>query len=55
MTISLMKEYLKVNGKDIKLSPGMSITAEIKTGTRRVIEFLISPIKKVINESARER
>lgn len=50
-----MKEYLKVNGKDIKLSPGMSITAEIKTGTRRIIEFLLSPIQKVVNENARER
>jgi hemolysin D len=29
--------------------------AEIKTGHRRVIEFLLSPVQKAANESLRER
>lgn len=34
---------------------GMNITAEIKTGQRRVIEYLLSPIQKAGSESLRER
>ncbi|WP_289624996.1 hypothetical protein [Paracidovorax avenae] len=42
-------------GKDIKPAPSMNLTAEIKTGQRRVIEYLLSPIQKAGNESLRER
>jgi hemolysin D len=31
------------------------VTAEIKTGKRRVIEFLWSPVQKTVHESLRER
>ena len=43
------------NGKRIRLSPGMNLTAEIKTGQRRVIEYLLSPIQRATAESLRER
>ncbi len=46
---------IDVDGKKIRLSPGMNVTAEIKTGQRRVIEYLLSPIQKVVGESMRER
>jgi hemolysin D len=46
---------IDVDGKPIRLSPGMNVTAEIKTGKRRVIEFLMSPIQRAGNESLRER
>jgi len=36
-------------------SPGMAISAEIKTGSRRVIEFLLSPLLRYKQESLRER
>jgi hemolysin D len=39
----------------IRLAPGMNISAEIKTGKRRVIEYLLSPIQKAGSESLRER
>jgi hemolysin D len=38
-----------------KLSSGMQVSAEIQTGQRRVIEYLLSPIVKHIDESLRER
>lgn len=44
-----------VDGKTVKLSPGMNLTAEIKTGRRRIIEYLLSPIQRASNESMRER
>ena len=43
------------DGKRVNLSPGMNITAEIKTGQRRVIEYLLSPVQRAGSESLRER
>ena len=42
---------IRVKEKDVPLSPGMAVTAEIKTGERRVIEFFISPFIKHVDES----
>jgi hemolysin D len=39
----------------IKLSPGMNVTAEVQTGRRRLIEYLIEPVWKRIDESIKER
>lgn len=54
-TLTLKATQIDVDGKAIRLSPGMNLTAEIKTGQRRVIEFLLSPIQRAGNESLRER
>lgn len=53
--IKLNEKSIRVDGKDIKLSYGMGLTAEIKTGQRKVIEFFLSPIIKHLDEGARER
>lgn len=37
------------------LLPGMQLTAEIKLGERTVLEYLLSPIRKVAAEAGRER
>lgn len=55
VTLNLNATSIDVDGKPIKLSPGMNLTAEIKTGKRRVIEFLLSPVEKATSESLRER
>lgn len=55
VTISLAQTQIDVDGKMIRLAPGMNLTAEIKTGKRRVIEYLLSPIQKAGSESLRER
>lgn len=34
---------------------GMSVTAEVRTGERSVISYLLSPIARAVNESGRER
>jgi hemolysin D len=39
----------------LPLEPGMSVTAEIKTGKRRVIEYLLSPLLRYRHEGLRER
>ncbi|MDA7415011.1 HlyD family type I secretion periplasmic adaptor subunit [Xenophilus arseniciresistens] len=55
VTLNLHATTLDVDGRPIKLSPGMNLTAEIKTGKRRVIEFLLSPLQRAGSESLRER
>jgi hemolysin D len=54
-TLTLAANHIDVDGKPIKLSPGMNLTAEIKTGRRRVIEYLLSPVQSHVGESLRER
>jgi hemolysin D len=53
--LKLNQTTIDVDGRQIKLAPGMNVTAEIKTGKRRVIEYLLSPIEKAGRESLRER
>ena len=53
--LSLGQATIKVDGKRINLSPGMNVTAEIKTGKRRVIEYLLSPVQRTLRESLGER
>lgn len=43
------------DGKIVNLSPGMGVTVEIKTGKRRIIEYLLSPLMRYRDESMRER
>jgi len=54
-TLELAHADMLIDGKRIPLSPGMNITAEIKTGKRRLIEFLLSPVQRAGRESLRER
>ena len=53
--LTLGKSTINVDGKQISLSPGMNVTAEIKTGRRRVIEYLMSPVQSSLQQSLRER
>ena len=54
-TLTLDANQINIDGKPIRLSPGMNVTAEIKTGQRRVIEYLLSPVQRAGSESLRER
>lgn len=54
-TLTLSQRDMVIDGKRIALSPGMNITAEIKTGQRRIIEYLLSSVQRAGSESLRER
>jgi hemolysin D len=54
-TLRFERDVIDVDGKPIRLAPGMNVTAEVKTGRRRVIEFLLSPIQRATNQSLKER
>lgn len=53
--VRVAKSTMHVDGVDVALSPGMAVTAEVTTGTRRLIEFLLSPVMEHVKESGRER
>ena len=46
---------MQVDDRLINLSPGMAVTVEIKTGTRRIISYLLSPLTRYTHDSLRER
>jgi hemolysin D len=54
-TLKLATSQIDVDGKAIRLGPGMNVTAEITTGKRRVIEYLLNPVQRSLSESFRER
>ncbi len=53
--VSLDRTQMQVEDKVVSLAPGMAVTVEIKTGRRRVIEYLLSPLLRYGHEAARER
>ena len=53
--LKLERSSLQVDERTVNLTPGMAITAEIKTGSRRVIEYFLSPVLTTIDESLQER
>lgn len=43
------------NGRNVYLTPGMAVTAEIKTKEKRIIEYFMDPFIKYKSEGLRER
>jgi hemolysin D len=54
-TLRLERDAINIHGRTVKLAPGMQVTAEVKTGKRRVIEYLLSPIHRTASEAISER
>lgn len=53
--IRLSRSIIRADGRDIALTPGMNITADIQTGRRTILTFLISPIERARREAGHER
>jgi hemolysin D len=53
--VSLDRTQMQVENKFVNLSPGMAVTVEIKTGTRTIMSYLLSPLRKYKQDSLRER
>jgi hemolysin D len=53
--VALNRTQMQIEGKSVPLGPGMAVTVEIRTGTRRIISYLLSPLLKYQQESLRER
>jgi hemolysin D len=46
---------VSINDKELLLSPGMTVTVEIKTGARSMISYLFSPLVEVAGKAMKER
>jgi len=46
---------MDVEGREVALAPGMMVTVEVKTGKRRLIDYLLSPVMRYRDNSLRER
>jgi len=53
--ISLDRTQMQVEDRLVDLAPGMAVTVEIKTGTRRIISYLLSPLMRLTQDSLHER
>lgn len=53
--IRLDKSAMTVDGRDVQLGPGMAVTAEIKTGQRKLIEYVLEPLLRYRREALQER
>jgi hemolysin D len=53
--VSLDSTQMEVEDRMVNLTPGMAVTVEIKTGSRRVIEYLLSPLMRYKQAALRER
>jgi hemolysin D len=53
--VSLNQTSMQIDDEAVKLRPGMAVTVEIRTGSRRIISYLLSPLEKDRQESMRER
>jgi hemolysin D len=53
--IALVQTTMNIDGKNVKLNPGMAVTAEIKTSSRHVIDYLLSPLQSRTHQALRER
>jgi len=53
--VSLDRTQMQLEDKLVNLSPGMAVTVEIKTGSRTVISYLLSPLLRYRQDSLRER
>jgi hemolysin D len=53
--ISLDRTAMQIDDRMVNLSPGMAVTVEIKTGSRKILSYLLSPLLRYRQETLRER
>ena len=53
--ISLDRTQMQIDDRMVNLSPGMAVTVEIKTGSRMILSYLLSPLLRYRQETLRER
>lgn len=55
VTLLSQKGVMNIDGVDVPLLPGMAVSVEIKTGKRRILEYLFSPLVETASRAMRER
>jgi hemolysin D len=55
ITISADRTSIRVGERELPLTPGMMVTVDLLTERRRVLDYLISPLKELFWTAAHER
>jgi len=53
--IALTQTQMNIDERMVNLTPGMAVTAEIKTGSRHIIGYLLSPLRKHTQQALHEQ
>jgi hemolysin D len=53
--LSIDRTYMDIENKRVSLTAGMATTVEIKSGSRSVLSYVLSPLARYRHESLRER
>ncbi len=53
--ISMARSTILVRDKQVQLTPGMAVTIEIKTGKRKIIDYILAPLQEYQDESLKEQ
>ncbi len=53
--VKLLTNTIRIAGRNQPIGPGLAVQVEIKTGERRIIDYLLSPIAQTVTEAGRER
>jgi hemolysin D len=53
--VQLERATLHIDGVDVRMTSGMAVGVEIKTGDRRILDYLLSPVLQTVEEGIRER
>lgn len=54
-TIALDRAIINADGRRYVLTPGLAATVDVRTGTRAIISYLLSPLQTSIAQAGRER
>ena len=54
-TVTLARSFVDADGRRYGLAPGLVATVDVKTGTRRIVSYLLSPLQTSIAQAGRER
>jgi hemolysin D len=53
--VQLERASLNIDGIDVRMTSGMAVSVEIKTGDRRILDYFLSPVLQAADEGIRER
>lgn len=53
--IAMDQRTVTADGRPMTLTPGLAVTADIRTGRRRLLDYMLDPVSRDVSEAARER
>ncbi len=55
VTLKPARTVMTIDGQSVPLTPGMAVSVEIATGSRRILEYVFSPLVETASQAMQER